>query len=239
MKFDNAEVADRIDGADELANDVGLHPGNEKIWICGSTGPGEEQIVLDAYRELIKRHATLRLAIIPRHPQRFGEVAKLIESAGFPVVLRSNPQSAIRGSLGLTGANPQSPSPAVILGDTMGELRKFYSLADVVFVGRSIVDLGPRQHGSDMIEPAALAKPCVVGPFTGNFAEVMNAFRGADAMVEIQKPNQLLPSIERLLANAAESNAMGGRAQDVVRREQGATQRHVEVILEHLKRSSK
>ena len=75
--------------------------------------------------------------------------------------------------------------PPVILGDTMGELRKFYSLADVVFVGRSLVDLGPRQHGSDMIEPAALAKPVIVGPFTANFAEAVRKFRDADAIMEV------------------------------------------------------
>ncbi len=65
----------------------------------------------------------------------------------------------------------------------MGELRKFYALADLVFVGRSLVDLGPRQHGSDMIEPAALAKPVIVGPFTHNFAEAMAKFVAADAIV--------------------------------------------------------
>jgi 3-deoxy-D-manno-octulosonic-acid transferase len=222
MKFDTAQVADRIDGADVLAQAVGLNPAQEKIWICGSTGPGEEQIVLDAYRALLTRHPTLRLVIVPRHPQRFGEVAKFIESTGFPLIRRSNPQSAIR--------NPQS----IILGDTMGELRKFYSLADVVFVGRSLVDLGPRQHGSDMIEPAALAKPVVVGPFTGNFSEVMNAFLADRAMEQIPQPGQLANVIERLLANPAESAAMGKRAQDVVRREQGATARHVEVILAQL-----
>jgi 3-deoxy-D-manno-octulosonic-acid transferase len=225
MKFDNAQVADRIDGADELAASVGLRAGVETIWVCGSTGPGEEQIVLDAYRALLPRYPSLRLVIVPRHPERFDEVARLIESAGFPLVRRSNPQSAVR--------NPQSPPP-VILGDTMGELRKFYSLADVVFVGRTVVDLGPRQHGSDMIEPAALAKPVIVGPFTGNFAEPMNAFRAARAIEEVAKPDQLVPVLERLLANPADSAETGRRAQDVVRQGQGATQRHVDLILEQL-----
>jgi 3-deoxy-D-manno-octulosonic-acid transferase len=116
----------------------------------------------------------------------------------------------------------------------MGELRKFYSLADVVLVGRTLVDLGPRQHGSDMIEPAALAKPVIVGPFTGNFAEPMNAFRAAKAIEEISRPGQLATVLERLLATENEASAMGRRAQDVVRQNQGATQRHVDVILEQL-----
>jgi 3-deoxy-D-manno-octulosonic-acid transferase len=226
MKFDNAQVADRIDGDDSLANAVRLNPGKELIWVCGSTGPGEEQIVLDAYRELTSRRPDLRLVIVPRHPERFDEVARLIESAGHPLVRRSKPKSQ--------ASDLKSP---VILGDTMGELRKFYSLADVVFVGRTLVDLGPRQHGSDMIEPAALAKPVIVGPFTGNFAEVMNAFRAAGAMAEIESPAELAGAVERLLTDRAVANQMGQRAQDIVRREQGATQRHVDVILQYLDRS--
>jgi 3-deoxy-D-manno-octulosonic-acid transferase len=223
MKFDNAHVADCIDGADGLAKAVGLRPGAEPIWICGSTGPGEEPIVLDAYRSLLSKHPKLRHVIVPRHPERFDEVARLIESAGFPLLRRSNPKSEI--------SNLKSP---VILGDTMGELRKFYSLADVVLVGRTLVDLGPRQHGSDMIEPAALAKSVIMGPFTGNFAEPMNAFRAARAIEEIQMPDELASVVDRLLSDSAESVAMGRRAQDVVRQGQGATQRHVDLILEQL-----
>jgi 3-deoxy-D-manno-octulosonic-acid transferase len=116
----------------------------------------------------------------------------------------------------------------------MGELRKFFSLADVVLVGRSLVDLGPRQHGSDMIEPAALAKPVIVGPFTGNFAEPMNAFRAAKAIEEIARPAQLAQVLDRLLTNSTEAEKMGRRAQDVVRQNQGATQRHVDLILQQL-----
>lgn len=116
----------------------------------------------------------------------------------------------------------------------MGELRKFYSLADVVLVGRTLVDLGPRQHGSDMIEPAALAKPVIVGPFTGNFTEVMNAFGAAGGMVEVRDPADVAGAVERLLTDRDAAREMARRAQDVVRREQGATQRHVEEILKHL-----
>jgi 3-deoxy-D-manno-octulosonic-acid transferase len=230
MKFDTAQVADHIGGADQLAKELGLDSANEPLWVCGSTGPGEEQIILDVYRTLRATHPRLRLAIIPRHPERFGEVARLIESAGFALTRRSYPQSAIR--------NPES-APPVVLGDTMGELRKFYSLADVVLVGRTLVDLGPRQHGSDMIEPAALAKPVIVGPYTGNFAEVMNAFRAAGAMREVREPGELAGAVEHLLTSRDDSATMGRRAQDVVRREQGATDRHVELILQHLPAASR
>jgi 3-deoxy-D-manno-octulosonic-acid transferase len=223
MKFDTAEAADRVDGDAELARAVGLRLAEEPVWVCGSTGPGEEEITLEAYRELLMSHPTLRLVIVPRHKPRWDEVADLIKSFGFPLVRRSNAEPGI--------SDLKSP---VILGDTFGELRTFYSLADVVLVARTLVDLGPRQHGSDMIEPAALAKPVIVGPFTGNFAEPMNAFRGAKAIEEIQDPNQLASAVGRLLTNPTDAAEMGRRAQEVVRSNQGATQRHVDLILEQL-----
>src|SRR5688572_17350686 len=179
MKFDTATVAQRVPGDSELAGAVGLKPGVEMIWVCGSTGPGEEEVVLSEYKSLLKRFAHLRLVLVPRHPERFDEVAKLIAKSGFPLVRRSATKEKAAGEECQAGV-----LCPVVLGDTMGELRKFYSIADVVFVGRTLVDLGPRQHGSDMIEPAALAKPVIVGPYTGNFADVMARFGTVDAIME-------------------------------------------------------
>ncbi|MGD0769898.1 MAG: 3-deoxy-D-manno-octulosonic acid transferase [Tepidisphaeraceae bacterium] len=224
MKFDNAPIADRLPGQDELATAVGLSPGKQPIWVCGSTGPGEEEIILPIYRGLLDRIADLRLVIVPRKPERFDEVAQLISDGGFPVVRRSRP-----GEI-----PPAAALPAIVLGDTIGELRKFYALASVVFVGRTLVDLGYRQHGSDMIEPAALAKPVVVGPFTANFAEAMNCFRQADAMMVVQTAQELGQSIEILLSDAARATTIGHRAREVVKAQQGATQRHADLILDTL-----
>ena len=220
MKFDTAQVAETIDGADELAEAVNLHPASEPIWVCGSTGPGEEVLLLQIYRKLLSGHPRLRLVLVPRKPERFDEVADLIRAQGFELIRRS--QSAI--------SNPRSTT-AVVLGDTMGELRKFYSLADVVFVGRTLLDLGSRQHGSDMIEPAALAKPVIVGPFTGNFAEVMNCFRRAGAICEIQSSDQLGAQVDSMLKEPQRADRIGQAAQEVVRREHGATARNVAVIM--------
>jgi 3-deoxy-D-manno-octulosonic-acid transferase len=224
MKFDNAPIADRLPGQDELAAAVGLSPGKDLVWVCGSTGPGEEEIILPIYRGLLNRFADLRLVIVPRKPERFDEVAQMISGRGFSVVRRSRPGET----------PPASDLPAVILGDTIGELRKFYALASVVFVGRTLVDLGYRQHGSDMIEPAALAKPVVVGPFTANFAEAMNCFRQADAMMIVQTPEELGQSIEILLSDSGRATTIGRRARDVVKAQQGATQRHADLILDTL-----
>lgn len=241
MKFDTAQVAAAIPGAEELAEAVGLRPGKDPVWVCGSTGPGEEAILLGVYRELLKSNPRLRLVLVPRKPERFDEVAQTIVGAGFEIIRRS--QSTI-ANCKLTSASSVEPQIAnckseapVILGDTMGELRKFYSLAEIVFVGRTLLDLGSRQHGSDMIEPAALAKPTFVGPFTGNFAEVMNRFRSANAMREVATADELKKGLLDALADPAAAKAMGLRAQEVVGQSQGATERHMSVILHELERA--
>ncbi|MDP9173631.1 MAG: 3-deoxy-D-manno-octulosonic acid transferase [Planctomycetota bacterium] len=223
MKFDTAQLADSVAGQDELAAALGLNPGKERIWVCGSTGPGEEQIVLEVYRDLLKQFSDLRLVIVPRKPERFNDVADLITASAFGLIRRSNPQSATSAS-----------SPQVVLGDTIGDLRKFYSLANVVFVGRTLVDLGSRQHGSDMIEPAALAKPVVVGPFTANFAEAMNRFTEASALRVVTDPLSLARCIIQMLTDTPQAAAMATRAREVVAREQGATAKHARLILENL-----
>jgi 3-deoxy-D-manno-octulosonic-acid transferase len=225
MKFDTAQIGDRVDGDEQLARDVGLYPGREPIWVCGSTGPGEEAIILGAYRALRTKQPALRLAIIPRKPERFDDVASQIAAAGFNLVRRSQPTGVPAGD---------APTGPIVLGDTMGELRKFYSVASVVFVGRSLVDLGARQHGSDMIEPAALGKPVVVGPFTYNFADAMHQFISADAMCVVDDAEELQTAVASLLADPARAAEMGTRARDVVRDAQGATARHVEIILREL-----
>jgi 3-deoxy-D-manno-octulosonic-acid transferase len=224
MKFDNARVADRVEGAQEIASAMGLKLGREAIWVCGSTGPGEEEIILREYRALLATFSRLRLVIVPRKPERFDDVAELIAQFRFKALRRS------------TGETPplDPPVPPVILGDTMGELRKFYSLADIVFVGRTLVDLGARQHGSDMIEPAALAKPIIVGPHTANFAEAMRKFRQADAILEVTDGAALAESVRVLVSTPAEATAMGQRAQAVVQREQGSTSRHAQLVLQQM-----
>lgn len=226
MKFDTAQIAERIEGSEQLTRELGLRPGAEPILVCGSTGPGEEQILLGVYAELLKRRPTLRLVLVPRKPERFDQVADLIAQAGFEVLRRSR-GSDLKAQVAGAG-NP------VVLGDTMGELRKFYSIANVVFVGRTLVDLGSRQHGSDMIEPAALARPVIVGPFTANFAEVMQHLRAAGAVHEVTGKDQLPQAIARTLEDPQAAAAMGRLAQDVVRRQQGATARNASTILQQI-----
>ena len=138
LKYDTAQLTDQIEGKEELKQKLDLE--DEPLWVAGGTGPGEEEIILDVYQKLIENHEikNLRLAIVPRKPERFNEVARLIEEKQFNIVRYSSLKQS---------NNKIANKESVILGNTMGDLRKFYSLAKTLFVGRSLVPMG----GSDMM----------------------------------------------------------------------------------------
>jgi 3-deoxy-D-manno-octulosonic-acid transferase len=192
------------------------------LWVCGSTGPGEEAHILTAYARLLEDQPDLQLAIIPRKPERFDEVARLIVEHGYACLRRS------------TGA-PLTPTAAaesrpVFLGDTMGELRKFYALATVVFVGRSLVPLG----GSDVMEVAGLAKPIVVGPHTDNFTEAVNLLLAERGVRQISEPEALAPVVSDLLRHPERRVQMGRAGRAAIQSRMGATNETVTRILEFM-----
>ncbi len=238
LKWDTATVCDSVDGADALARELGIDR-TEPLWVCGSTGADEETLILSAYRRLLDdwpraaqdpqgnaerdgQIAGPTLAIIPRKPERFDEVARLIEQAGFRCVRRSRPDRDAEST--------SAQAPLVILGDTMGELRKFYSLADAVFVGRTLVPLG----GSDPMEIAALAKPVIVGPYTDNFQLPIEALRKADALRIVDSAEALPATVAALLLDRAEAQRLSARARQVVIENQGATKRTVDRLVDLL-----
>lgn len=214
MKFDTAEAADHIEGTDALAEAVGLREGDRLI-VAGGTGPGEEKLLLGLFGELKPRYPLLRLAIVPRKPERFDEVARLMSASDWPVVRRSQRPDGSEGEL---------PHQAVILGDTMGELRKFYALAECIFVGRSLVPMG----GSDMIEAAALGKPTAFGPHTFNFPQAEGL--ACHGCARIPDTAGLMKQFDRWLGDRQAAAQAGRDAQQYVRSQQGATRRNVEMI---------
>jgi len=220
MKFDTAPVGGRLAGQDELASAVGLREGDRLI-VAGGTGPSEEQVLLDVLAGLSGRHESVRLAIVPRKPERFAEVARLIADRGLAIVRRSaRPDET----------TAPAEADAVILGDTMGELRKFYALAECVFVGRSLVPMG----GSDMIESAALGKPTAFGPHTYNFPQADALARHGCAVVA--DGAALTRRFDAWLGDPAAAARAGLAAQQYVRSQQGATQRNVAMICDILGR---
>jgi len=224
LKYDSAEVADRIDGQEKLAAAVGLQEG-QKLIVAGGTGEGEEKAVLEVFRELQKSHGDARLAIVPRKPERFDEVARLIDACGFAVIRRSQrPNGGAQPGAALPRSQPGKAAPPVILGDTMGDLRKFYALAACVFVGRSLAPQG----GSDMIEAAALGKPTAFGPHTFNFPQADDLAR--HGCVRVADAAELTGQLKAWLSDPSAAAQAGAEAQRFVCGQQGATRRNVEMI---------
>ncbi len=222
LKYDTAVIADDIPGAAAVAEAMGIARGPaHPLVVAGSTGPGEEVLLLDAFTAVRRHLPGAQLAIVPRKPERFDEVARLIESHGFCCRRRTNCPD---------GAHPTQETvdrPVVLLGDTMGELRKFYSLAGAVFVGRSLVPLG----GSDPIEVAALARPMCYGPHMENFADAAAELESATAVIRLESAQELAPALLALIRQEGDVAGMGVRAREVVRRNIGATGRTADLIL--------
>lgn len=221
LKFDSAHIDGHVPGQEALASALSIAPADQLI-VAGGTGPGEERMLLDFWGELARNHPRARLAIVPRKPERFNEVADIIAGSGFPMIRRSQRPDSSAGAL---------PENAVLLGDTIGELRKFYSLASVIFVGRSLVPMG----GSDMIEAAALGKATAYGPHTFNFPQAQDLAR--HGCVQVADAPALARQLEAWLADPAKARQAGQTAQQYVRRQQGASRRNVEMICRVLGRT--
>ena len=243
LKYDTAQVADRVEGAESLAQQLNL--AGARLWVAGGTGDDEEQIILNVYQSLLQdsRFTDLRLAVVPRKPERFNEVAELIERMGFPLVRYSQLKGAARGAgvpPALRGQDAlatkhkgETPSPqsAVILGDTMGDLRKFYSLTTVIFVGRSLVPMG----GSDMMEAAALGKCTIFGPHAFNFRQTVEALLQGQGALQVVDKDDLQKTMEKCLSQPAYAEKIARSGQTVIRQNQGATARTMDVLRKMLK----
>jgi 3-deoxy-D-manno-octulosonic-acid transferase len=198
----------------------------ERLWVAGGTGPGEEEILLDVYRNLMQQDEfdNLHLVIVPRKPERFDEVAELIKQSGFKLVRYSRIKNQAAGNVSIE--NQASGIEPVILGDTMGDLRKFYSLASVIFVGRSLVPMG----GSDMMEAAALGKCTIFGPYTFNFRQTVEALLAGHGAIEVKDGAELLITIKKCLSEPEYARTIGQAGQAVIRQNQGATARTIEAL---------
>jgi 3-deoxy-D-manno-octulosonic-acid transferase len=181
--------------------------------VAGSTQAPEEEIALATYAKAREQHPALRLIIVPRHRERFDEVATLLERSGIPFSRRSQL------------VNP--PPDAVILADTMGELGALWGLADVAFVGGS---LDGKRGGQNMIEPAAYGAAVLFGPHTWNFRETVTQLLARSAAIQVPDAAVLEREVLRLLADANARRKLGTAAATFVRSQQGATARTVELL---------
>ncbi len=210
LKFDMSVPADVVDLGREFRVGAGA---DRPVWIAASTHEGEEMVVLKAHAEVLRRFPDALLLVAPRHPERFKALATACKAFGFRTATRSEDATADRAK-------------QCFVVDTMGELLRFYAAADVAFVGGSLVPVG----GHNLLEPAALARPVIVGPHTFNFAEVTEDLIKAGAALRIPDGDALGPAVVRLLSRDIERRTMGEAAHRVMERERGAVERTMAIV---------
>lgn len=176
------------------------------VWIAASTHQGEDEQVLAAFDLVLQRHPQALLILVPRHPERFDRVAELC---------------APYGCVRRTGGAPIRETDKVYLGDTMGELPLMLAAADVAFVGGSLVKVG----GHNLLEPAALGKPCLTGPAYFNFSDITRQLVAQGGAALVADAAVLGEKVSELLADEGERSQMGEQARAVVLRNQGALAR--------------
>ena len=223
VKFDGAST-DRCNAKTlELRTAFGIAE-QETVFIAGSTQEPEEAYALATWRSLLPEFPQLRLILVPRHKERFEEVARLVEAERMPLARRS------RGSAetGWTGTRPAKP---VLLLDTLGELGACWGLADVAFVGGS---LNSARGGQNMIEPAAYGAAVLFGPDTRNFREAVDLLLKAEGALVVRSADELTSAVRELLGNAALRSQMGACGRMAVAAHRGATERTVSLVTERL-----
>jgi 3-deoxy-D-manno-octulosonic-acid transferase len=189
----------------------------EARWIvAGSTHEGEEKALCDLLNRLKKDHDGIKLILVPRHVERVPDIQTMID--GFNLNLCQYSMIDIKR----TGTEPDG-----LLVDTMGELMAFYSMADLVFVGGSLIDIG----GHNVLEPAAVGKPVVFGPYTQNFRDAVNQLLGKQAAIQVPDTASLYRVFDELLKQPDRSAAMGIKAREVMTENTGAVDRSVKRIL--------
>ncbi|MFH1339261.1 MAG: 3-deoxy-D-manno-octulosonic acid transferase [Candidatus Omnitrophota bacterium] len=227
MKFDFKDFADFEKDYTGYKLKLGIKS-PEELFVAGSTHKGEEEIVLNAYKKLLSEFADLRLLIAPRHPERSTEIEALIRKFGFtPVRISKIDLTAVSASR-QAGAYP--PPPAVFILDTVGQLLSFYAVADIVFVGGSLVKKG----GHNILEPAFFQKPIIFGPYMFNFRDISDLFlsRGAARMIHSQQ--ELPDTIRFFLRMPSEREAMGKKARHLVLENRGAVKKNIDLIRKKL-----
>jgi 3-deoxy-D-manno-octulosonic-acid transferase len=224
LKYDGAQT-DRNNARTAALRQLANIADDEIVFLAGSTQEPEEQMAVDIYCRLLPQHPQLRLVLVPRHPERFEAVGKLLDESGLPWQQRSQ----------LDGNDVYEPSPnpslngrgtSILLVDTVGELGAWWGTAAIAFVGGSFGSRG----GQNVIEPAAYGAAVSFGPNTRNFRDIVAALLAAEAAVVVNDADDLESFVRRCLDEPKYAAALGARARSLVQSQLGATSRTVELL---------
>lgn len=209
IKFDIAPPPQAVAAGAVLRAQIGTRP----VLLCASTREGEEALILDALTTAVPDDALI--VIVPRHPQRFDEVARLIAACGFSLCRRSALKDA-----------PVPSDARILLGDSMGEMFAYYAACDIAFIGGSLLPLG----GQNLIEACAVGKPVLVGPHTFNFSAISEGAIASGAALRAADAAKMLAQATRLLSCDHERAEMGQKALMFARQHRGATARTIALL---------
>jgi 3-deoxy-D-manno-octulosonic-acid transferase len=196
-------------------------PNTSPVIVCGSTAEGEEDLLLQAFQEVLQHYPSAVMVLAPRHPERFSRVAELIAARGLALLRRSS-----------WTATSSPVSGCVFLLDSVGELAAVYAFATMAFVGGS---LAPGVGGHNILEPAQYGVPVLSGPHTFNFREIVNIFEKGGGMITVSSPN-LAGEWLRLLGDPEERRKLGQAARHLFLRNSGATARTLQALQPLLRR---
>ena len=182
--------------------------GTRPVLIAASTREGEEEHVLHAFKQCLQTMPDLLLILVPRHPERFKPVARLCEQKGLTLVKRSE-HSVV------------TEQTQVFLGDSMGEMLTYFSVSDVAFVGGSLVNTGCH----NVLEPAALGLPVIVGPSQFNFQSICEQLESAGALKTVPDANGLAQAVLQVFADESLRHTMGAAGRQLIEDNRGALQR--------------
>jgi len=217
LKFDVTPPEGEADRGRYLRGLLGL---NRPVFLAASTRDGEEQIILDAISA--SQVSNLLTIIVPRHPQRFDEVAKLLETRGIAYCRRSE--------FAMGNVASEIPNCQVILGDSMGEMFTYFAACDVAFIGGSLMPLG----GQNLIEACAMGKPVLIGEHTFNFSDATEQAVAAGVAIRVNEKD-LAEKLSDLMNNAAQQATMGKAALSFSQCASGATNRLMRLISQNLR----
>jgi len=210
LKFDLEITSDLFAKGEALRKKLGE---DRPVWIAASTHEGEEEIILAAHKLILEKDPNALLVLVPRHPNRFDQVAELVTKNGFSMVRRSQNGEC-------------SSDTKVYLGDTMGEMMLLFASIDVAFVAGSFAEVG----GHNVLEPAALSKPVLSGPILFNFTEISQKLMDAKGLLIVKNAEELAQTVNKLFGDKNYCKEIGENAKRVVDENRGALLKQFHLI---------
>ncbi|WP_234494993.1 lipid IV(A) 3-deoxy-D-manno-octulosonic acid transferase [Vibrio maritimus] len=207
IKYDVDIPATLLDQSKQLRDSFG----SRQVWIAASTHKGEDEVLLDYHQRLLETNPALLLILVPRHPERFNDVYSLCEARGLKTVRRST-------------ASPILEDTQVYLGDTMGDLLMLQGASDVCVMGGSLFE--GKVGGHNVLEPAAMGTPCIIGPSYFNFKDIVEKMVESNA-IELAVENRIFDALSELLANNDKQQQLAQNASDVVNDNKGAIDKSI------------